>query len=53
MVGLAMAVAALIVERLVLRSVRKKGLRLPASEPTAFSSTGGDVDLDEDPPSAG
>ncbi len=47
MVGLAMGVMAFVLERVVMRSVRKRGKRDPAPKPTTLSSKGGDVDLPE------
>lgn len=46
MVGVVMAVIAIVLERVVLRSIRKKGDR-PEAAPTAVTSRGGDVDLDD------
>jgi hypothetical protein len=46
MVGLVMAVIAIVLERMVLRSIKKKGDR-PEAEGRAVRSRGGDVDLDE------
>jgi hypothetical protein len=47
MVGLVMAMIALILERMVLRSIRKKGEPTKPPEPTSLTSRGGQVDLDE------
>ena len=43
-VGVAMAVVAFVLERVVMRSVRKGG-KETASEPTTLTSKGGEVDL--------
>ena len=45
-VGLVMAIIAIVLERAVLRSIRKKGDR-PEPESTAVRSRGGQVDLDD------
>jgi hypothetical protein len=42
LVGLAMIVAAFVLERVVLRSVKKE----PPPHPTTLTSKGGEVDLD-------
>jgi hypothetical protein len=49
LVGIAMTVVAFILEKAVVRSVRRdgRGAELEA-EPTTFSSRGGEVDLDVD-----
>ena len=48
LVGIVMAVIAIVLERMVLRSIKKKGepTRVPP-RPTSLTSRGGDVDLDE------
>jgi hypothetical protein len=49
-VGLAMGVVAFVLERAVMRSVKKGGTREPAraeATPTTFRSKGGEVDLDD------
>jgi hypothetical protein len=46
LVGIAMAVVAFILERLVMRSVKKKGPAASHPIPTTMTSTGGEVDLD-------
>jgi hypothetical protein len=46
MVGLVMAIIAIVLERLVLRSIKKKG-DAPDSRTTAVKSRGGEVDLDD------
>ena len=46
LVGLAMAVVAFILERLVMRSVRKSGESKAQPEPTRVTSKGGEVDLE-------
>jgi hypothetical protein len=45
MVGFVMSVMALVLERMVLRSIRKEGKPDPAP-PTTITSKGGEVDLD-------
>jgi len=45
MVGLVMAVIALVLERLVMRSLRKKGEH-PSPDPKTVTSRGGSVDFD-------
>jgi hypothetical protein len=45
-VGLVMTIVAFLLERVVLRSVRKQGREVPASSPRALTSRGGEVDLD-------
>jgi hypothetical protein len=45
MVGVVMAIIAIVLERVVLRSIRKKGEAPAEPEPTAVTSRGGDVDL--------
>ena len=47
LVGVAMAVIAFVLERLVLRSVKKKEPRAVAPKPTTLTSKGGEVDLDD------
>jgi len=46
LVGLAMAVVAFILERLVMRSVRKSGESKAQAQPTRVTSKGGEVDLE-------
>ena len=46
LVGLAMAVVAFILERLVMRSVRKSGETKAQPQPTRVTSKGGEVDLE-------
>lgn len=46
-VGLAMSVIAFILERIVLRSVKKKEPQILAPKATTLTSKGGDVDLDD------
>ena len=46
LVGLAMAVVAFILERLVMRSVRKSGESKAQPQPTRVTSKGGEVDLE-------
>ena len=46
-VGVAMAVIAFVLERLVLRSVKKKEPQVVAPKPTTLTSKGGEVDLDD------
>jgi hypothetical protein len=46
-VGLAMSVIAFVLERIVLRSVKKKEPQILAPKPTTLTSKGGDVDLDD------
>ncbi|TMK36599.1 MAG: hypothetical protein E6G58_05110 [Actinobacteria bacterium] len=46
LVGLAMAVVAFILERLVMRSVRKSGESKAQPAPTRVTSKGGEVDLE-------
>lgn len=48
LVGLAMGVVAFVLEKAVLRSVRKEGKTPPVAEPEArtFTSRGGEVDVD-------
>jgi hypothetical protein len=45
-VGLGMAVIAFVLERAVMRSVRRGGEPVEAPAPTTFTSRGGDVDVD-------
>jgi hypothetical protein len=48
LVGIVMAVIAIVLERMVLRSIEKKGEPTKAPpQPTSLTSRGGDVDLDE------
>jgi hypothetical protein len=42
-----MAVIAFVLERLVLRSVKKKEPQVVAPKPTTLTSKGGEVDLDD------
>lgn len=46
-VGLAMAVVALVLEKIVMRSVKREGKpgTAPAPAPTTLTSRGGDVDV--------
>jgi hypothetical protein len=46
LVGLAMAVVAFILERLVMRSVKKSGDAKGQPPPTTVTSKGGEVDLE-------
>jgi hypothetical protein len=46
MVGLAMGVIAFVLEKAVMRSVRKGGGSTPAPEPTTITSKGAEADLD-------
>lgn len=47
LVGIAMAVVAFILERIVMRSVKKKhGAPAPEPPPTTMTSKGGEVDLE-------
>jgi hypothetical protein len=46
-VGVAMAIVAFVLERLVMRSVKKEG-KHPKPEVTTLTSKGGEVDLPED-----
>ena len=45
LVGLAMAVVAFVLEKVVMRSVRKGGTVTTQPEPTTVTARGGDVDL--------
>lgn len=47
MVGVVMAVIAIVLERVMLRSIRKKGEQPVTPPVTAVTSRGGDVDLDD------
>ena len=48
LVGLVMAMIAIVLERVVLRSIKKKGdPTTPEPQPTSLTSRGGEVDLDE------
>ena len=48
LVGLVMAMIAIVLERVVLRSIKKKGDPMkPEPQPTSLTSHGGEVDLDE------
>jgi hypothetical protein len=48
LVGLVMAMIAIVLERVVLRSIKKKGdPTAPEPQPTSLTSRGGEVDLDE------
>jgi hypothetical protein len=46
MVGLAMGVIAFVLEKAVMRSVRKGGGSTPTREPTTITSKGVEADLD-------
>jgi hypothetical protein len=46
MVGLAMGVIAFVLEKAVMRSVRKGGGSAPAPAPTTITSKGAEADLD-------
>ncbi len=46
MVGLAMGVIAFVLEKAVMRSVRKGGGSAPVPEPTTITSKGAEADLD-------
>jgi hypothetical protein len=46
LVGLAFAIIAFVLEKVVLRSVRKKGEAKPAEELTTVVSKGGEVDVE-------
>jgi hypothetical protein len=46
LVGIAMAVIALVLERIVMRSVKKKHPAAPDPAPTTMTSKGGEVDLE-------
>lgn len=48
LVGLGFAILAYVLEKVVLRSVRKKGAAQPAEEVTTMVSKGGEVDVDLD-----
>jgi hypothetical protein len=45
LVGVALAVAAFVLERLVMRSVKKKHPQPETAEPTTLRSKGGEVDI--------
>ena len=45
-VGIAMAVIAFVLERIVMRSVKKKGSSAGDPQPTTMTSRGGEVDLE-------
>jgi hypothetical protein len=49
LVGLAMAIVAFLLERIVVRGMRRRGERVDPEEPepTTLTSRGGEVDLDE------
>jgi len=48
MVGIVMAMIAIVLERMVLRSIKRKGEPpKPEPEPTQLTSRGGEVDLDQ------
>lgn len=47
LVGIAMGVVAFLLEKVVMRSVRKEGKAPPEPVPTTLTSKGGEVDLDE------
>jgi hypothetical protein len=46
LVGLAFAIIAFVLEKVVMRSVRRKGEATPAEEITTVVSKGGEVDVD-------
>jgi hypothetical protein len=46
LVGLAMAIVAFVLEKVVMRSVRKEGKARTEPAPTTLTSKGGEVDLD-------
>jgi hypothetical protein len=46
-VGVGMSVIAFVLERIVLRSVKKKEPQVVAPKPTTLTSKGGEVDLDD------
>jgi hypothetical protein len=46
MVGLAMGVIAFVLEKAVMRSVKKGGGAVPSAEPTTITSKGAEADLD-------
>ena len=46
LVGLAFAIIAFVLEKVVMRSVRKKGEARPAEELTTVVSKGGEVDVE-------
>jgi hypothetical protein len=48
-VGIAMAVVAFVLERIVMRSVRKRGSPDADPQATTMTSKGGEVDLEERP----
>lgn len=48
LVGLGFAILAYVLEKVVLRSVRKKGAAQPSEELTTMISKGGEVDVDLD-----
>jgi hypothetical protein len=48
LIGLAFAIMAFVLEKVVLRSVRKKGVAQPTEEVTTMISKGGEVDVDLD-----
>ena len=45
-VGLAMGVIAFVLEKAVMRSVKKGGGMVPAAEPTTITTQGAEVDID-------
>ena len=48
LVGIVMATIAIVLERMVLRSIKKKGESTETPpQPTSLTSRGGEVDLDE------
>jgi hypothetical protein len=50
MVGAVMAVIAVVLERLVVRALRKKGhATTPPSEPTQVTTRGGAIEFDPEP----
>ena len=47
LVGAVMTVMAFVLERMVMRSIRKGGGNKPAPEPTAITSKGNELDFEE------